>query len=209
MLSAPPGPAGPLWGGAAEPSDPAADRELCVRALAATYAVHAAAIGPFEGVGATLRLLDATPSAPLRHHLLRLLEAVVAPPAATGERGQVASRIRCAPTAEVLPCPSRLRRLLPGQEVNFVRPLLCPEPRPGSLAGPAAPLLQAALAQATPARRRRRRGGLMPRPLWRRAGWSCWRTCSPVSGSWGCSFLVPTGEALQRVGSELLVYTCQ
>lgn len=61
----------------AESSDPAADRELCVRALAATYIAHAGAVGPFEGVAPALRLLDATPSAPLRQYLLKLIEALV------------------------------------------------------------------------------------------------------------------------------------
>ncbi|GAB4814092.1 hypothetical protein N2152v2_001138 [Parachlorella kessleri] len=75
-----------------ESSDPMADRELCVRAMAATYAVHAAAIGPFEGVAPTLRLLDATPSTPLRHHLLRLVAVlVVVPPGKESKSNQAAA----------------------------------------------------------------------------------------------------------------------
>ena len=63
------------WGG-----NPALERELCVRAMAATYAAHAAAIGPFEeGMPHVIELLDATASRPLRHHLLGLIQALVSP----------------------------------------------------------------------------------------------------------------------------------
>lgn len=61
--------------------DAEADRELCVRAMAAAYHVHAGAIGPVEGLPHLAALLDATPSRALRQHLLLLLEALVAPSA--------------------------------------------------------------------------------------------------------------------------------
>jgi DnaJ family protein C protein 13 len=59
--------------------DAAAERELCVRAMAAAYAVHAAEIGPFEGMQHIVDLLDSTPSKSLRQWLLCLLEALVCP----------------------------------------------------------------------------------------------------------------------------------
>lgn len=60
-------------------ADAEGDRELCVRAMAAAYHVHAGVIGPVEGIAHLVALLDATPSRPLRQHLLLLLEALVAP----------------------------------------------------------------------------------------------------------------------------------
>ena len=46
--------------------DAEADRELCVRAMAAAYHVHAGAIGPVEGIAHLAALFDATPSRALR-----------------------------------------------------------------------------------------------------------------------------------------------
>ncbi len=63
------------WSG----QDAAAERELCVRAMAAAYAVHALEIGPFEGMQHIVDLLDSTPSKSLRQWLLCLLEAFVCP----------------------------------------------------------------------------------------------------------------------------------
>lgn len=59
--------------------DAEGDRELCVRAMTAAYHVHAGAIGPVEGISHLAALLDATPSRSLRHRLLLLFEALVAP----------------------------------------------------------------------------------------------------------------------------------
>ncbi|KAF8069423.1 GRV2 [Scenedesmus sp. PABB004] len=57
-------------------------QQLCVKAMAAAYSAHAGAIGPFEGVAHLLQLLDATPRRSLRHGLLLLLQALIAPRAA-------------------------------------------------------------------------------------------------------------------------------
>lgn len=65
--------------------DAAAERELCVRAMAATYAVHAAEIGPFEGMQHIVDLLDSTPSRPMRQRLLTLVEALICPEDLTGD----------------------------------------------------------------------------------------------------------------------------
>jgi DnaJ family protein C protein 13 len=46
--------------------DAEADRELCVRAMAAAYHVHAGAIGPVEGITHLAALFNATPSRALR-----------------------------------------------------------------------------------------------------------------------------------------------
>jgi DnaJ family protein C protein 13 len=59
--------------------DASAERELCVRAMAAAYAVHAVEIGPFEGMQHIVDLLDSTPSKSLRQWLLCLLHALVCP----------------------------------------------------------------------------------------------------------------------------------
>lgn len=59
--------------------DAAAERELCVRAMAAAYTVHASEIGPFEGMQHIVDLLDSTPSKSLRQWLLCLLQALVCP----------------------------------------------------------------------------------------------------------------------------------
>jgi DnaJ family protein C protein 13 len=76
--------AGPSGGGGPGGSDADAARELCVRAMGATYAAHAAEIGPFaEGLPHMLAILDATPSRPLRLQLMRLIEALLAPRGAT------------------------------------------------------------------------------------------------------------------------------
>lgn len=66
-------------------SSSATDRltqQLCVKAMAAAYSAHAGTIGPFEGVPHLLQLLDSTQQRSLRHGLLLLLQALVAPSAA-------------------------------------------------------------------------------------------------------------------------------
>lgn len=67
------------------------DRELCVRAMAAAYNVHAGVIGPVEGIPHLVSLLDATPSRPLRQHLLLLLEALVSPSCLAASAGTATS----------------------------------------------------------------------------------------------------------------------
>lgn len=47
-------------------SEAEADRELCLRAMAAVYHVHAGTIGPVDGIPHLLALLDATASRALR-----------------------------------------------------------------------------------------------------------------------------------------------
>jgi len=58
-------------------STPDEDRELCVRTMAAVYAVHAERIGLCPGIPHLVALLDSTPLRSLRLHLLRLLHALV------------------------------------------------------------------------------------------------------------------------------------
>ena len=65
--------------------DAASERELCIRAMAATYAVHAGDIGPFEGLQHIVDLLDSTPSRPMRQRLLTLIEALICPEDIYGE----------------------------------------------------------------------------------------------------------------------------
>jgi DnaJ family protein C protein 13 len=57
-------------------------QQLCVKAMAAGYSAHAGTIGPFEGIPHLLQLLDGTPQRSLRHGLLLLLQALIAPRAA-------------------------------------------------------------------------------------------------------------------------------
>lgn len=57
-------------------------QQLCVKAMAAAYSAHAGTIGPFEGLPHLLQLLDTTPQRSLRHGLLLLVQALVAPKAA-------------------------------------------------------------------------------------------------------------------------------
>jgi DnaJ family protein C protein 13 len=57
-------------------------QQLCVKAMAAAYSAHAGTIGPFEGVPHLLQLLDATQQRSLRHGLLLLVQALVAPKSA-------------------------------------------------------------------------------------------------------------------------------
>ncbi|GFR46449.1 hypothetical protein Agub_g8023, partial [Astrephomene gubernaculifera] len=56
-----------------------ADQELCARAMAALYHVHAGAVGPVDGIAHLVRLYDNTLRRPLRHALLELLAALLAP----------------------------------------------------------------------------------------------------------------------------------
>lgn len=66
-------------------SKSSADRitqQLCVKAMAAAYSAHAGVIGPFEGIPHLLQLLDNTQQRSLRHGLLLLVHALVAPKAA-------------------------------------------------------------------------------------------------------------------------------
>lgn len=58
-------------------STPDEDRELCVRTMAAVYAVHAERIGPCPGIPHLVALFDSTSLRSLRLHLLRLLHALV------------------------------------------------------------------------------------------------------------------------------------
>lgn len=71
--------------------DAEGDRELCVRAMAAAYNVHAGLIGPVEGIPHLVSLLDATPSRALRQHLLLLLEALVSPSCLAASAGTATS----------------------------------------------------------------------------------------------------------------------
>ncbi len=64
---------------AADEAAAAADQELCARAMAAVYHAHAGAIGPVEGIAHLLLVLDLTPRRPLRHALLELVQALLAP----------------------------------------------------------------------------------------------------------------------------------
>lgn len=57
-------------------------QQLCVKAMAAAYSAHAGTIGPFEGTPHLLQLLDTTQQRSLRHGLLLLMQALVAPKAA-------------------------------------------------------------------------------------------------------------------------------
>jgi uncharacterized membrane protein (DUF441 family) len=50
--------------------------------MAAAYSTHAGTIGPFEGIPHLLQLLDTTQQRSLRHGLLLLMQALVAPSAA-------------------------------------------------------------------------------------------------------------------------------
>ncbi|GMH45130.1 hypothetical protein BSKO_13087 [Bryopsis sp. KO-2023] len=72
--------------------DPEEERELCVRAMAAVYSIHAGVIGPFDGVDHATRLLDSTMNRSLRCCLLQLLEALVSPES-TVERAQVHGKL--------------------------------------------------------------------------------------------------------------------
>jgi len=56
-------------------------QQLCVKAMAAAYSAHAGVIGPFEGIPHLLQLLDNTQQRSLRHGLLLLVHALVAPKA--------------------------------------------------------------------------------------------------------------------------------
>jgi len=73
------------------PRERRAVAELCVRAMAAAYSAHAGDVGPVDGVPYLLRLADATPSRALRHALLLLLQALVAPRAAAAALPTAAS----------------------------------------------------------------------------------------------------------------------
>lgn len=68
----------PKSGGAADKIT----QQLCVKAMAAAYSAHAGTIGPFEGTPHLLQLLDTTQQRSLRHGLLLLMQALVAPKAA-------------------------------------------------------------------------------------------------------------------------------
>lgn len=57
-------------------------QQLCVKAMAAAYSAHAGTIGPFEGTPHLLQLLDTTQQRSLRHGLLLLVQALVAPKSA-------------------------------------------------------------------------------------------------------------------------------
>jgi DnaJ family protein C protein 13 len=57
-------------------------QQLCVKAMAAAYHAHAGLIGPFEGIPHLLQLLDSTQQRSLRHGLLLLVQALVAPTSA-------------------------------------------------------------------------------------------------------------------------------
>jgi DnaJ family protein C protein 13 len=72
-------------GATTQPSSSSSDKitqQLCVKAMAAAYSAHAGTIGPFEGIPHLLQLMDTTQQRSLRHGLLLLLHALVAPKAA-------------------------------------------------------------------------------------------------------------------------------
>ena len=75
-------------------------RQLCVKAMAAAYSAHAHRIGPFEGAAHALRLLDATPRRDLRHGLLLLVRALVAPAAAGPPAYEAADGAAAVPPAQ-------------------------------------------------------------------------------------------------------------
>lgn len=62
---------------------------LCVRAMAAVANAHAGAIGPFEGMAHLVEMTDLTMSLPLRHALLRLIQALLMPAAVAQDIPQV------------------------------------------------------------------------------------------------------------------------
>lgn len=64
-------------------------RQLCVKAMAATYSAHAHVIGPFEGVAHLLGLMDASPQRDLRDGVLLMLRALIAPRAAGPPAGHL------------------------------------------------------------------------------------------------------------------------
>ncbi|KFM22645.1 DnaJ-like protein subfamily C member 13 [Auxenochlorella protothecoides] len=79
-----------------------ADRIVCVRAMAAAYAVHAGAVGPFDGVEHVARAADATASKALRAACLAFLATLVAPAAGVGEDGTGAARQAATANADAL-----------------------------------------------------------------------------------------------------------
>ena len=54
-------------------------RMLCLQAMAAVYCLHGDKIGPIEGLGHFVKLMDSTPNTALRHKVLLLLEAAICP----------------------------------------------------------------------------------------------------------------------------------
>ena len=54
-------------------------RMLCLQAMAAVYCIHGDKIGPIEGLGHFVKLMDSTPNTALRHKVLLLLEAAICP----------------------------------------------------------------------------------------------------------------------------------
>lgn len=89
--------------GAATALPPALEQRIvCVRAMAAAYAVHAGAVGPFDGVEHVARAADATASKALRAACLAFLATLVAPAAGVGEDGTGAARQAATANADAL-----------------------------------------------------------------------------------------------------------
>ena len=54
-------------------------RILCLQAMAVVYRLHGDKIGPIDGLGHFVNLMDSTPNTALRHKVLLLLEAAICP----------------------------------------------------------------------------------------------------------------------------------
>ncbi|GIM04041.1 hypothetical protein Vretimale_8678, partial [Volvox reticuliferus] len=67
-----------------------ADQELCARAMAAVYHAHAGTIGPTDGLRHLIHVLDYTLCRRLRHALLELVVALLAPRCLTAASGTAA-----------------------------------------------------------------------------------------------------------------------
>lgn len=73
--------------------------EMCLRAMAAVYTVHAHHVGPCKGVPYLLSILDGAESAALRERMVALVVALVSPEAAAAARGGAAEKAAAAARA--------------------------------------------------------------------------------------------------------------
>lgn len=74
-----------------------------MKAMAAAYSAHAGTIGPFEGIPHLLQMLDSTKHRSLRHGLLLLLQALIAPKAAGDVSAAASQQLPASSTASSLP----------------------------------------------------------------------------------------------------------
>jgi hypothetical protein len=86
---------------AVESSDSRYEIEMCLRAMAAVYDVHAHHVGPCKGVPYLVSMLDHTDSSTVRTRLVSLIVALVSPKAAfvaeAGRAGDLSARSASSP----------------------------------------------------------------------------------------------------------------